>query len=61
MDNAKVTEHTAKDGTTYYTNGGCGRFRSKEVAQQAAANRERIKGEIAKVGFGTFFGIKAED
>lgn len=38
----KITEHTAPDGTTYYTSGGCGRFRSKEIVRQAADNRDRI-------------------
>ena len=55
---AKITEHTAKDGTVYFSNGGTGRYRSREIAEQTANNRQRVKDEIAKVGFNAFFGIK---
>lgn len=63
----KLTECTAADGSTYYTTGGVGRFRSKVVAQtvianharfQAATNREGMTEEERKAAFAAFFGIK---
>jgi hypothetical protein len=65
----KLTEKTAPDGTTYYTTGGTGRFRSKEVAQQvvnnharfqAATNREGMTETEKRAAFNAFFGLKAD-
>jgi hypothetical protein len=64
----KLTEKTAADGTTYYTTGGVGRFRSKEVAQQvvdnhtrfaALTNREGMTADEREAAFNSFFGIKS--
>ncbi len=61
-----LTERTAADGSTYYTTGGTGRFRSKDVAQQvvanharfaAATNREGMTEDERKAAFAAFFGI----
>ena len=65
----KLTERTAPDGTTYYTTGGTGRFRSKAVAEQvienharfaAATNREGMTPAEKIAAFNAFFNIKAE-
>jgi len=65
----KLTQCTAADGSTYYTTGGTGRFRSKEVAEQvvqnharfaALTNREGMTADERKAAFDAFFGLKAK-
>ena len=65
----KVTEHTAKDGSTYYSAGGDSRFRSKDAAQRAvdahtrfatAVNREGMTNEERAAAFVAFFAKRGE-